>query len=136
MEGAGTGLLGRVAERVLGWVALGLLILLGVAIYQTPADTKQAIWSAVWRSVVWLLIVTAVPWSARLFVRRLMELGTNWAGVALIAGFTLIDAVAGIMLMTAWPPGVWTWLAAVGVVGLAGSYNYLVAEYLAERCGV
>lgn len=129
------GIFGRLGEKVLGWIALGLLIFLGIAIYQMPGETKAAIWSAIWRGFLWLAFVLAVPWSARLLMRRVLEAGTNWAGVALIGAFVVADAVVGILLMTGWPDGAWAWLATLGLLTAAGTYNYLVTEYLAEMAG-
>ncbi len=135
METAGGGIFGRLAEKVLGWVALGALILLGVAIYQTPAATKAAIWSGIWRTVAWCVIVAALPWACRWFIGRVIDAGSNWAGVALIGALTAMNVVAALLLMTMWPSGVWTWLLSFGALVLAGSYNYLVCEYLAETSG-
>lgn len=129
------GILGRLGEKILGWIALGVLVFLGIAVYQMPADTKAAIWSGIWRTLSWLAIVAAVPWSARLLIRRVLEAGTNWAGAALVAGLTLVDVVAGYALMTGWPASGWGWAALLGALALAGTYNYLVAEYLAETAG-
>ncbi|HMQ17421.1 MAG TPA: hypothetical protein PKC49_15770 [Phycisphaerae bacterium] len=135
MEIPGGGVLGRLGEKVLGWIALALLIAIGVGIWQMPAETKGAIWSGLWRSIVWLAAAAALPWSARLLIRRVLEQGTNWAGAALIGGYTLGDVVLGVLLMTGWPSGAWGWLACLGALGVAATYNYLVTEYVAEASG-
>lgn len=126
-------MLSRLTEKALGWVVLGLLVFLGIAIYQMPAETKSAIWSTIWRTVVWALFSATLPWSATLFMRRIVEAGTNWAGIGLIAGLTLVNVIAGLVLMTAWPSGGWGWAAVLGALAAAGTYNFLVAEYLGER---
>jgi hypothetical protein len=135
METTGGGILGRLGEKTLGWIILGLLVFLGIAIYRMPAETKAAIWSGIWRSVVWVVVAAAVPWSAKLYMGRVLDAGTNWAGVALLAVLTAVDLLAGALLMTGWPGSVWTWLAAIGALAVAVTYNYLVAEYLAEMGG-
>jgi hypothetical protein len=135
MEVPGGGILGRVSEKVLGYVALAIVALVGIAIYQMPGETKAAIWSGLWRSIVWMVIAAGVPWAAALFIRRVLEFTTNWAGVALVCGLTLVDLIAGVVLMTAWPSGGWTWAAALGAMAVAATYNYLVAEYLADTAG-
>lgn len=129
------GMLGRLSEKIIGWVALALIVGLGVAVWQMPAETKGAVWSGIWRSAAWLGIAAIVPWSARLFIRRVLEVGENWAGVALLAGYSAADIVAGIMLMTVWPTGGWSWFGCFALLGLAGTYNYLVTEYVAETAG-
>lgn len=132
MEVPGGGILGRLSEKVLGYVALAIVVLVGIAIYQMPAETKGAIWSGIWRSIVWVVLAAGVPWCAALFIRRILEINTNWAGIGLVAGLTLADLILGIVLMTGWPSGGWTWAAAIGALAVAGTYNYLVAEYLAD----
>jgi len=128
----GSGLLSRVAERALGWVALGLVALGAIAVYQLPAETKAAIWSGAWRSTAWLLLAAAVPWSGWFFVRHLMAVGSNWAGVIWLAILSLVDIGLGLSLMTAWPGGVWSWAAVLGLLTLTATYNYLVTDYLAD----
>ncbi len=135
METTRGGMLGRLAEKTLGWVILGLLILLGVAIWQMEPATRAAIWSGIWRTVVWVVVAAALPWSAKLYIRRILDAGTNWAGVGLLGGLMAGDVVAAILLMTGWPGSVWSWLAAIGALAVAGTYNYLVTEYLSEMAG-
>lgn len=136
MSAEGTTFLSRISERVLSWIALGLVVAAGVGLWQMGPEARAALWSGAWRSVAWLAIVAAVPWSGALFIRRLGDVGSNWVGVALLASLTVVDILAGAALLTAWPSGVWTWLAAMTLLALAGAYNFLVSEYLADRAGV
>ncbi len=131
--GGGSGLVGRLTERVLGYVALGLVALGGVALYRMGPDGRTAIWEAIWRTATWLGISAVLPWAARVFMARVLELRSNWAGVALIAGLTLLNVAVGVFLLTAWPAGGWQWTAALVALALAGTYNYLVTEYLADQ---
>ncbi len=135
MDQPGGCLLGRVGEKVLGYVALGLLVLLGVALWRMGPEGRAAVWNAIWRTVLWLIVAAALPWSVRLFIGRLLEIGSNWAGVALIAGLTAVDLVVGLVLLCGLPSGGWTWVAGLVALAIAGTYNYLVAEYLAEQAG-
>ena len=130
-----SGILARLGEKTASWIILALIVILGIMIYQMPAETKAAIWSGVWRSVAWVAIIAAVPWSARLFINRIVEVGSNWAGVGLIAGLVVVDILAAVLLMTGWPAGAWSWFASLGALAVAGTYNYLVTEYLAEMAG-
>lgn len=135
METSGGGILGRLGEKVLGWIALGLLIALGIGIWQMGPEARATIWAGIWKTLVWLVIAAGVPWIARFFITRLLEIGTNWVGVALIASLTLIDLIAGVVLIGGLPGGGWGWLTALAALAVAGTYNYLVAEYLAEQAG-
>lgn len=133
--GMGTGILGRVGERVLSWIALALIVAGGVAIWQMGPAARGAIWSGIWRTTAWVVFAAAVPWASRLVIRRVMEAGTNWAAVALLGALLVLDIVAALVLMTAWPSGGWGWMACLGALALVGTYNYLVTEYLAQTAG-
>ena len=135
METGGGGILGRVGERVLSWLVFGLIVLAGVGIWALGPDGRAALWSGIWRTTAWLLIVAALPWIGRLFVRRVLDAGTNWAGVVWLVGLLLADIIAAVLLMTAWPMSGWGWFAVVAVVAAVGTYNFLVTEYLADQAG-
>jgi len=64
METTRGGILGRLAEKTLGWIILGVLILIGIGIWQAGPEWRAAMWRRLWGTAVWLLLVTALPWSA------------------------------------------------------------------------
>lgn len=135
METSG-GMLSRIGERLISFILLGLVVLLGVAVWRMDPATRDGILSAAWRSLVWIVIAAALPWSAQLFLRRALAWATNWAGVLLLAAYAAADAAAGLLLLTGWPAGGWGWFASLAALALAAIYNYLVLEYLAEQSGV
>lgn len=135
MGAEGSGFLSRVSERVVSWIALGLIVAAGVGLWQMGPDARGALFSGIWRSLAWLLIVAVVPWSARLYIRRVLDVGSNWAGAVLIAALTLADLVAGVLLLSAWPAGLWSWLVCIVLLAIAATYNFLVTEYLADQAG-
>jgi hypothetical protein len=133
METPRGGFIGRLSERVIGYVALGLVGLGCFALYRMGPEGRTAIWETIWRSLVWLAISAALPWVARLFLSRLLEIGSNWVGLAMLAGLSVVNAVSGMLLLAAWPVGGWQWTATLAALAVAGTYNYLVTEYLAEQ---
>jgi hypothetical protein len=135
METTGGGILGRLGEKVLGWVALALIVLLGVGIWRMGPEARGAILDGIWRTLCWIVVAAALPWSARLFIGRLLAVGSNWAGFGLLAVFAVVDVVAGLALMGGLPTGGWGWFAGLAALAVAGTYNYWVAEYLAETSG-
>lgn len=100
METSGGGILGRVGEKVLGWIALALLILIGIAIWRMDPVLRTAIWQGLWRTIFWVIIAAALPWSARFFIRRILDVGSNWAGVGLLAALLAVDLGAGLLLLS------------------------------------
>ena len=135
MESPRGGMLGRLLEKVLGLIALALVVLGAVAVYRMEPQTRHAIWGGIWRTAAWFVFAAGWPWISQLFIGRLVAVGSNWAGVVLLGVLTLVDAIVGLILMQGWPRGGWSWLAALAALAVAGLYNYLVAEYLAEKAG-
>ncbi|MDX2198032.1 MAG: hypothetical protein SF069_03570 [Phycisphaerae bacterium] len=131
----GSGILGRLGEKVIGWIAFGLLALGAYGIYSLGPEGRGAIATAAGRIAMFAATVLVLPWLTRFFIKRLLSIGENWVGLALIAGLTLIDLVVGLWLLGGLPIGFWGWLISLAIVGLMASYNYLVCEYLAETLG-
>ncbi len=129
------GLLGKLGDKILTMIAIALVGLGAYALYRLGPDGRAALWAGIWHTVAWVVIAAALPWSGKLYVRRLLDVGSNWAGIAAISALTLIDLIVGRVLMGAWPGGGWAWLASLAALAAAGSYNYLVTEYLAEQAG-
>ncbi len=129
------GIVGKLGDKILTMVALALVALGGYALYEMGPGGRAALWAGIWHTVAWIVIVAALPWSAKAFIGRVLGAGTNWAGVVLLAAYTLTDLIAGRLLMGAWPASGWGWLAGLAALGIAGSYNYLVTEFVAEQAG-
>ena len=129
------GLFSKLGDKILTVVAVALVGLGAYALYAMGQPGRAALWAGIWHTVAWLVIAAGLPWSAKTVIRRILAVGSNWAGIALIAGYTLVDLIAGRLLMGGWPGSGWSWLFALAALGVAGSYNYLVTEYLAEQAG-
>ena len=131
----GAGILGRLGEKILGWVALGLLVLAAYGVYRMGPEGRGAVLSAAGRTVGWIAFVALLPWISRFFVKRLLSVGENWVGLLLIGGLLVVDVLVGLWLLGGLPTGVWSWIVSLAAIGVAGAYNFLVCEYVAERYG-
>ena len=100
METPSGGILARLGEKFLGWIGLALLILIGIAIWQMDPVVRTAIWQGIWRTILWVAIAAALPWSAKLYLRRVLGAGTNWASAGLLAVLALVDLGAGLLLLS------------------------------------
>ncbi len=129
------GILGKLGDKILTMIAIALVGLGAYALYRLGPEGRGALWTGIWHTIAWLVIAAALPWSGKLYIRRVLAVGANWAGVAAISALTVIDLIAGRVLMGAWPGSGWAWLASLAALAVAGSYNYLVTEYLAEQAG-
>ena len=100
MEVPSGGILARLGEKFLGWIGLALLVLIGIAIWRMDPVLRTAIWQGVWRTILWIALAAALPWSARFYIRRILGVGSNWAGVGLLAALVLVDLGAGLLLLS------------------------------------
>ncbi len=128
-------MLSRLGEKVLGFIALGLLVGIGIAIWQMGPGGRAAVWAGIWKTIAWLALAAALPWIVRVFVTRLLAIGSNWAGIGVLAALVVVDLAAGLALLGGWPAGGWGWLASLAALAVAATYNFLVVEYLAEQYG-
>jgi|YNPNPStandDraft_1061719.scaffolds.fasta_scaffold187597_2 hypothetical protein len=135
MQEPSAGMGWRLLEKVLGWIILGLLVAAAYGIYAMGPQGRASLWAGIWKTLVWIIVAAALPWSGRLFIRRILEIGSNWAGVALLVAYALVDAAVGLLLLGGWPRGTWSWIAATAAWASAGTYNFLVSQYLSEQAG-
>ncbi len=129
------GIFGRLGEKILGWIALALIVGIAYGIWQMEPETRAAIWKGIWTTIAWIAIVAGLPWLARFFMKRIMELGSNWAAFGLVGALVLLDVIAGLVLKGL-PEGGWFWFFSLAALAVAGTYNYLVTEYLADQTGM
>lgn len=119
---------GKVLTAILV-VAVGLA---GYWFYQHP-EQIAALWLIVRRSLVWLAFVAILPWGLFFLPAMVMRAESNAAAAGLLAGYLVLDIVFALWLAEWRLSGGLTW--AVVVVGflVAGVYNFLVCDYLAEK---
>lgn len=126
-------------KSVAGKLVTGAVILAvfaaGLAWYQMDPSARDAITGGAVRIVGWLLIVLAVPWALFAVISWVAKKDSNTASGIFVLALTVVEAV-----VLAWMfqfgiagGGGWTFFA-VGVV-LAGVYNLLACDWIAERWG-
>jgi hypothetical protein len=136
---SGGGWVGGFLQSTAGKVVTAVLVLstfvLGYGYFGMSAEQRSAIVGGVFYGAVWVVVVAMVPGAAIPVVGWVKRLESNAAAGWMIAGLTLLEA--GVL---AWSTGLWQggWMgwgliAAGGMV--AGVYNLLVLDWLAERVG-
>jgi hypothetical protein len=126
-------------KSVVGKLVTGAVVLAvfgaGLAWYQmSPAD-RTAITGGSVRIVGWIVLVVAIPWAIMFLIGRVAKMDSNVASGLFVLILTVLEAV-GLAWMFRWGisgGGGWTFFA-VGVV-LAGVYNLLTCDWIAERFG-
>src|SRR5581483_11988388 len=122
-----------IAGKVIGGgVALGV-ISLGIAWRQTDPGTRSAILGATGRIAAWRGVVIVLPWASFFVIGRVARADSNAAGAALVAVYTIAEAVllAWLFHWTITGATAWTF-AAVGAL-FAAAYNLFACDWIAER---
>lgn len=120
------------AKVVSGMV--GLAVVAGaISWWQMDASTKDMLLTGTGRILSWLGVVLVIPWATFFLIGRVARLESNAAGGALVLAYTAAEAALLAWLFdwsihSAMPL---TFFAAA--VLLAGVYNLLTCDWLAER---
>jgi hypothetical protein len=121
-----------VGKLVTGAVALAVLAA-GLAWYQMSPTDRSAMAGGAGRIIGWIVLVVAIPWAIFFLVQRVARLDSNAASGVFILLLTLLEA-AGLAWMFRFNiagGAAWTFFV-VGIV-LAGVYNLVTCDWIAER---
>ena len=114
--------------------ALALAVIAGgIGWWQLGGEGRAAVLSGVGRGLAWLLVVLALPWAGFAVIGRVARLDSNAAGFALVGALTAAEFV-GLLALFGWDFGGavgWGFAAAAAVV--AGAYNTLACDWIAEK---
>jgi len=117
---------------VAGAVALAV-VAAGISWWQMDEATRQMLLSGTGKIVSWLLVVLFVPWATFFLTTWVAKHESNAAGAALVASYTVLEALllAKLFDWNVRTPTAWTFLV-VGAL-FAAVYNLLVCDWLAEK---
>jgi hypothetical protein len=124
-------------KSVTGKVVSGLVgvavIAIGISWWRMDPATRNMLLTGTGRIFAWLGIVLIVPWATFFAVGWVARLESNLAGAALVAGYTLAEALLlGKLFHWSLPgPTAWTFFA-VGTL-TAGVYNLFTCDWIAEK---
>ena len=117
---------------VAGAVALAV-VAAGISWWQMDEATRQMLLSGTGKIVSWFLVVLFVPWATFFLTTWVAKRDSNAAGAALVATYTLLEAVLLAWLFDWNVPGVTAWTFLVVGALFAAVYNLLVCDWLAEK---
>lgn len=122
-------------KGVAGKVATGLIFLAvgiaGLAWWQADPATRSAVLNGVGKTVGWSVAVLVVPWACFWLIGIVAKAQSNLAGVCLVAGLTIVEAVTLGWLFG--PASGAAWGIVVAAVLIAGVYNTLACDWIAEQ---
>ena len=122
-----------VTGKIVGGIVSLAVLTAGISWWRMDSQTKQMLLSGTGKIVSWFGIVLLVPWATFFIISWVAKMDKNAAGAVLVFIYTLIEA-----LMLAWLfswsfPGATAWsFFAVGTL-VAGVYNLLVCDWIAEK---
>jgi hypothetical protein len=108
--------------------------------YQNP-DAIKAFGGVLKHTLIWLIVVAALPWTSYLFMRPLLTLQARQSSanaaalvsVGLIGAYTLVDVLFACFLADWSFTGGFTWLVVILGFIAAGAYNFVICESLARH---
>lgn len=120
------------SKIVAGAVALAV-VAGGISWWRMDESTRQALLSGTGRIVSWLGVVLLLPWASFFLTTWVARRQSNAAGALLVAAYTIVEAVLLGWLFGWEIPGATGWTFFVVGVLLAGVYNLLVCDWIAEK---
>lgn len=122
-----------VAGKVVGGIIGLVVVIAGISWFTMDGATKDMLLGGTGRILSWLGVVAIVPWAGFFLVKLAAKRDTNLAGVVLVAGLTLAEAVLLGWLFSWSLPNTTAWVFCVLGVLLAGAYNTLACDWIAEK---
>jgi hypothetical protein len=122
-----------VTGKVVGGIVSLIVLIAGISWWRMDAGTKSMLLSGTGKIVSWLGVILLVPWATFFVIGWVGRMEKNAAGAALVFAYTALEAVMLAWLFD-WSPGGaigWSFFA-VGVL-VAGVYNLLVCDWIAEK---
>lgn len=117
---------------VSGIVALAV-VAAAISWWRMEPETRHMLLSGTGKILAWFFFVVAVPWAAFALVGRVARLGSNAAGGALVLAITLVEAMVLAWLFDWSIAGGTAWVFFLAATLLAGVYNLLACDWIAER---
>lgn len=127
----------ELAKGIAGKAATGVIVLAvgmaGLAWYQADPATRSAVVHGVGKTVGWTLATLVLPWALFAVIGWVGRMQSNAAGACLVAGLTLIEALALFWLFDWSPGGGAAWAMVIAAILIAGVYNTFACDWIAER---
>jgi FtsH-binding integral membrane protein len=124
-------------KSVVGKVAAGLVglgvIAGGISWWQMDPSTRQMLVHGVENVGLWLGIVVLLPWVSFSLIGRVAKMESNLAAGVLVGVYSLLETVilAWLFHWQILTSTAWMFLVFSGLV--AGTYNLLICDWIAEK---
>jgi hypothetical protein len=98
----------------------------------SPA-TRHELLAGAGKIGAWLGVVLLIPWASFFLIGRVARTERNSAGAALVLGMTAVEAAVLAWLFHWSIAGATAWVFYAAAVLLAGVYNLLACDWIAEK---
>src|SRR4051794_41414532 len=126
-------LLKTVTGKVVAGAVTLAVVAAGISWWQMDPSTRQMLLGGTGKIVSWLGIMLLLPWATFFVTSWVAKQESNAAGGAMVAAYTLVEAVLLAWLFDWHVQGVTAWTFLVAGTLLAGVYNLLVCDWIAEK---
>jgi hypothetical protein len=124
-------------KSVVGKVVTGIVALAvvagGISWWRMDPGTRAAVVSGTGHALAWLGLVLALPWVGFLVITWVARRQSNLAGAVLVAALTAVEAGVLAWLFHASLAGAAAWVFFAAGVAVAGVYNLLACDWIAEK---
>jgi hypothetical protein len=124
-------------KSVGGKIATGVVALAviagAVSWWQMEPATRHAIVSGAGKIAAWFGCVLLIPWASFSLIGRVARMDSNGAAAALVGAITLVEAAVLAWLFGWSVGGATAWVFYAAAVLLAGVYNLLACDWIAEK---
>ena len=122
-----------IAGKIIAGIVTTCVVAAGISFWQMDAATRQAITTNAGRIVSWTGVVLLLPFLTFFVISWVAKFNTNAAAGGLVLVYTLMEgALLGKLFQWSMQSTTaWTFFV-VGIM-LAGVYNLLVCDWLAEK---
>jgi hypothetical protein len=119
--------------KIVGGLVALAVVASAISWWQIDATTREGILSGAGKIAAWFGVVLLVPWASFFLIGRVARLERNSAGAALVFGYTAVEAgvLAWLFDWSIAGPTAWVFYAAAVLV--AGVYNLLTCDWIAEK---
>ena len=122
-----------VTGKVVSGIAGLVIVLAGISWWRMDSKTKDMLLSGTGKIVSWFGVVILIPWATFFIIGWVARMEKNAAGAILVFVYTALEALFLAWLFGWHLPGTTAWsFFAVGTL-VAGVYNLLVCDWIAEK---
>ena len=122
-----------VGGKIVGGLVALAVVASAISWYQMDPATRSGILSGAGKIAAWFGVILFVPWASFFLIGRVARLDSNAAGGALVLGMTAVEAAVLAWLFDWGISGATGWVFYAAAVLVAGVYNLLACDWIAEK---